>query len=63
VTLEVAREAANLLRSTGLSGHCHAVDATVAAVARRQVAPVVVLTSDPDDMRRLLDRTAAVVRI
>ena len=63
VTLEVAREAADLLRKAGLSGHAHVVDATVAAVARRQTAPVLLLTSDPDDMRRLLDRTVAIVRI
>ncbi|MFJ8664384.1 PIN domain-containing protein [Streptomyces sp. NPDC093600] len=53
VTEKSARAAAKLLKNTGLHGHKHAIDATVAEMALRQPGPVVMLTSDVDDMSRL----------
>lgn len=53
VTGRAAREAAALLKATGLHGHQYAIDATVAEVALRQPGPVAMLTSDVDDMRKL----------
>ena len=50
------REAAELMEATGMGGHT--IDALVAAVARRQPRPVLIATSDPDDLRRLLQRDA-----
>ncbi|MDH6625061.1 6-pyruvoyl-tetrahydropterin synthase [Streptomyces sp. LBL] len=41
------------LEAAGLHGHKYAIDATVAEVALRQPGPVVMLTSDVDDMARL----------
>ncbi|MBL7495765.1 DNA-binding protein [Frankia sp. CNm7] len=53
VTEEVAKAAAALLKAAGLHGHKHAIDATVAEVALRRAGPVVMLTSDVDDMSKL----------
>ncbi|MGW6706891.1 DNA-binding protein [Streptomyces sp. NPDC054956] len=53
VTAEAAKGAARLLKDRGLHGHKYAIDATVAEVALRQPGPVVLLTSDVDDMRAL----------
>jgi predicted nucleic acid-binding protein len=53
VTEQTAKEAAQLLKATGLHGHKYAIDATVAVTALRQPGPVAVLTSDADDMSRL----------
>jgi len=47
------RAAGELLGLTGLCGHRCALDALLAVVALAQPRPVVVLTSDTDDMRRL----------
>ena len=65
-----AREAGELLGRVGLSGHTYALDALVAVVALAQPRPVVLLTSDTQDLRRLTaepDRLAgqriAVVRV
>jgi predicted nucleic acid-binding protein len=49
------RAAGELLGRTGLSGHRCALDALLAVVALAQPRPVVVLTSDADDMRRLTE--------
>ncbi len=49
------RAAGELLGRTGLSGHRCALDALLAAVALSQQRPVVLLTSDPDDLARLTD--------
>jgi predicted nucleic acid-binding protein len=64
------RAAGELLGRTGLSGHRCALDALLAAVALRQPRPVVLLTSDPDDLARLTEephrekaQRIAVVRI
>jgi predicted nucleic acid-binding protein len=67
---ERARAAGELLGRTGLSGHQCALDALLATVAMTQPRPVILLTSDTDDMVKLTqepDRPAkervAVVRI
>ncbi|MFE5538833.1 DNA-binding protein [Streptomyces sp. NPDC056492] len=50
---EEARRASALLMEAGLHGHKYAIDAAVAEAALRQRRPVVVLTSDVDDMTKL----------
>lgn len=55
VTEELARHAGELLGTTGLSGHRCAIDAVVAATALNSAPPIVLLTSDPDDMSRLVE--------
>ncbi|MEU4225864.1 PIN domain-containing protein [Nonomuraea sp. NPDC026600] len=55
VTEEVARRAGELLGETGLSGHRCAIDAIVAATTLSLTRPAVLLTSDPDDMSRLVE--------
>lgn len=59
VDLDRAAEAASLMCG---SGHRDAVDALVAAEALRRV-PSIVVTSDPYDLRRLLDADAAGHRV
>lgn len=49
------RAAGELLGQAGLSGHRCALDALLAVVALAQPRPVVMLTSDIDDMRRLTE--------
>jgi predicted nucleic acid-binding protein len=51
----VGRKAGELLGATGMSGHRCTVDALLAAVALAQRRPVILLTSDPDDMARLTE--------
>ena len=60
-TVELAKEATELLRNTGLSGHKCAIDAMVAVTAMRQSGPVVLLTSDVDDMSKLCDKRIELV--
>jgi predicted nucleic acid-binding protein len=55
VTAVIARRAGELLGATGLSGHRCAIDAVVAATALDSERPIVLLTSDPDDMNRLVE--------
>jgi hypothetical protein len=55
VTPEIARRAGELLGKTGFSGHRCAVDAVVASTALELERPVVLLTSDPDDLARLVE--------
>lgn len=50
---EEAKAASALLMETGLHGHKYAIDAAVAVIALRQQRPVVMLTSDVDDMTKL----------
>lgn len=50
---EEAKAASALLINAGLHGHKYAIDAVVAEMALRQRRPVVVLTSDLDDMMKL----------
>ncbi len=49
------RAAGELLGRVGRSGHSHALDALVAVVALAQPRPVVLLTSDTEDMQRLTE--------
>ncbi len=53
VDAEQARAAGELLGRTGLSGHRCALDALLATVAMAQPRPVILLTSDTDDMTKL----------
>jgi predicted nucleic acid-binding protein len=55
VTAAIARRAGELLGTTGLSGHRCAIDAVVAATALNLERPVVLLSSDPDDMNQLVE--------
>lgn len=55
VTAQIARHAGELLGATALSGHRCAIDAIVAATALRLERPIVLLTSDPDDMNKLVE--------
>ncbi|KIQ61620.1 DNA-binding protein [Kitasatospora griseola] len=50
---EEAKAASALLLAAGLHGHKYAIDAVVAELALRQQRPVVVLTSDIDDLTKL----------
>jgi predicted nucleic acid-binding protein len=63
VTEEVSLRALELLRASGLHGHKYAIDAVVAATALHSMRPVVVLTSDEDDMRKLCGKTVRLVRV
>jgi predicted nucleic acid-binding protein len=70
VTPEIARRAGELLGATGLSGHRCAIDAVVAVTALELERPVVLLTSDPDDLGKLVEEAGrpqaqriAVVRV
>ena len=61
VTEQTAKEAARLLKTAGLHGHKYAIDATVAEAALRQAEPVVLLTSDIDDMARLCGKRIGLI--
>ena len=61
VTKESARRSAGLLKEAGLHGHKYAIDAMVAEVALRLPGPVVLLTSDVDDMVKLCGRRVRVI--
>ncbi|CDR10346.1 MULTISPECIES: DNA-binding protein [Streptomyces] len=50
---EEAKAASALLMGAALHGHKYAIDAAVAATALKQRHPVVMLTSDVDDMTKL----------
>src|SRR5437868_9402670 len=63
VTEEVSARAIELLRETRLPGHKYAIDAVVAATALRAVRPVIVLTSDEDDMHKLCGKTVKVIGV
>jgi predicted nucleic acid-binding protein len=55
IDAERARAAGELLGRTGLSGHRCALDAILAQVALAQPRPVVLLTSDINDLTRLTE--------
>lgn len=55
VTLDIAKRAVALLRTAGMQGHAHAIDAVVAATALEQRRPVALYTSDPGDLGKLCD--------
>ncbi|MFE3791241.1 DNA-binding protein [Streptomyces goshikiensis] len=60
---EEARAASSLLMAVGLHGHEYAIDAAVAEAALRQQRPVVMLTSDIDDMAKLCGDRVRLVRV
>lgn len=53
VTSDVTLLAAHILVQAGMTGHRHAIDAVVAATAVREPRPVLLYTSDPNDMAAL----------
>jgi predicted nucleic acid-binding protein len=55
VSCQLARRAGELLGTTGLSGHRCAIDAVIAATALGLERPIVLLTSDPDDLNKLVE--------
>ena len=63
VTEPTAGEAAKLLKAAGLHGHEYAIDATVAETALRRPGPVVILTSDVDDMPPLCGRQVGLLAL
>lgn len=64
VTKEIAAAAVDLLADVDSSGgHKYALDAVVAATARAAHPPVVVLTSDPEDLRQLCGPSIAVLKV
>jgi predicted nucleic acid-binding protein len=63
VSDEVAFRAIELLREAGLHGHKYAIDAVVAATALSAVKPVIVLTSDVDDMEKLCGKQVRIVAV
>jgi hypothetical protein len=63
VTAQAANASAKLLKDAGLHGHKQAIDATVAEAALRQAGPVVMLTSDVDDMSRLCGNRVQMITV
>jgi predicted nucleic acid-binding protein len=57
VSPELGRRAGELLGATGLSGHRYAIDAVVAATALALPRPLVLLTSDLNDLTRLVEES------
>lgn len=60
VTEGIARAASALLAKHEIHGHRHAMDAILAATAHQEPHTVTVLTSDPNDLRRLCAERVAV---
>jgi predicted nucleic acid-binding protein len=60
---EEAKAAAAMLIGAGLHGHKYAIDAAVAEMALRQHRPVVMLTSDIDDMAKLCGERVRLVAV
>lgn len=60
VTEDISFHAIDLLREAGLHGHKYAIDAVIAATALRATKPVIVLTSDVDDMTKLCGKSVRV---
>ena len=63
VTEGIARHAAALLADAGLHGHKYAIDAMLCATALAAPGPVIVLTSDPDDLRTLCGGRVTLIKI
>ncbi|MEU8340403.1 PIN domain-containing protein [Spirillospora sp. NPDC048832] len=63
VTDEISTAAIELLRARRLHGHKYAIDAVVAATALLAPKPVVLLTSDVDDMTTLCGKSIRVVGV
>ncbi|GAA4985638.1 hypothetical protein GCM10023334_116540 [Nonomuraea thailandensis] len=58
-----AREARRLLSDAGLHGHKYAIDAVLAVIARQQKGQVTVLTSDVDDLEKLVPESVVVRKV
>jgi predicted nucleic acid-binding protein len=63
VTESISRRAIRLLHAAGAHGHKHALDAMLAATALAAPAPVVVLTSDPEELAALCGDAVTVVKV
>lgn len=63
VTEEVGTAAIELLHANRLHGHKYAIDAVVAATALRATKPVIVLTSDEDDLAGLCGKAVRIVSV
>jgi predicted nucleic acid-binding protein len=63
VSEETSMIAIDLLRAARLHGHKYAIDAIVAATALSAVKPVMVLTSDEDDMTKLCGKSVKIVPV
>jgi predicted nucleic acid-binding protein len=63
VSEEISMAAIELLRAQGLHGHKYAINAVVAATALNAIKPVIILTSDEDDMTRLCGKAVRVVPV
>lgn len=63
VTEEISMAAVDLLRAHRLHGHKYAIDAVVASTALQAPKPVVLLTSDEDDMTTLCGKSIRVVAV
>ncbi|MFE3255271.1 DNA-binding protein [Nocardia sp. NPDC059091] len=58
-----AHAASELLLAAGLHGHKYASDAAVAEMAMRQPPPVIVMTSDPQDMHTLCGDAVRIISL
>ncbi|GAA1849355.1 PIN domain-containing protein [Actinomadura bangladeshensis] len=63
VTEEISLAAMELLRTHRVHGHKYAIDAVVASTALRAPKPVILLTSDEDDMTTLCGKSIRVVAV
>ncbi len=63
LTEEIGMAAIDLLRARRLHGHRYAIDAVVASTALQAPKPVVLVTSDEDDMTTLWGKSVKVVAI
>ncbi|ESP98032.1 hypothetical protein EES44_06235 [Streptomyces sp. ADI96-15] len=63
VTREVADQATRLLRTHRLRGHRYAIDAVLAAIARRAALPATLLTSGPENLSLLCGPAVEVVEV
>ncbi len=63
VSVRIAQHAAALLIGVGRHGHRHAIDAMLCATALASPPPVIVLTSDPDDLTVLCGTGATVMTL
>lgn len=61
VTEDLARAASKLLAAHRLNGHRYAIDAMVAATALAAAAPIILLTSDPEDLATLCGEAVRIV--
>ncbi|MFE3223849.1 hypothetical protein [Nocardia sp. NPDC059228] len=61
--LFIIRRAASVLLAAGLHGHKYAFDAAVAEMAVRQPPPVIVMTSDPQDMHTLCGDAVRIISL